>query len=110
MTYPPHTPPPQPAYPAARSRGSPGQRQPLDTARRRGHGSNGPPPRWLLAGLRHGRAALNRKTAETQLRGGAVTRIGELRVVGTAPAIANAVFHAAGRRIRHLPAMPEDLL
>ena len=31
-------------------------------------------------------------------------------VVGVAPAIANAVFHATGRRIRHLPIMPEDLL
>jgi xanthine dehydrogenase YagR molybdenum-binding subunit len=36
--------------------------------------------------------------------------IGELPVVGAAPAIANAVFHATGRRIRHLPIMPEDLL
>jgi len=25
-------------------------------------------------------------------------------------AIANAVFHATGRRIRHLPIMPEDLM
>ena len=30
-------------------------------------------------------------------------------VVGVAPAIANAVF-ATGRRIRHLPIMPEHLL
>jgi xanthine dehydrogenase YagR molybdenum-binding subunit len=36
--------------------------------------------------------------------------IGELGVVGVAPAIANAVFHATGRRVRHLPIMPEDLL
>jgi xanthine dehydrogenase YagR molybdenum-binding subunit len=36
--------------------------------------------------------------------------IGELGVVGAAAAIANAVFHATGRRIRHLPIMPEDLL
>ena len=36
--------------------------------------------------------------------------IGELGVVGVAPAIANAVFHATGRRIRHLPIAPEDLL
>jgi xanthine dehydrogenase YagR molybdenum-binding subunit len=36
--------------------------------------------------------------------------IGELGVVGAAPAIANAVFHATGRRIRHLPIVPEDLL
>jgi len=36
--------------------------------------------------------------------------IGELAVVGVAAAMANAVFHATGRRIRHLPIMPEDLL
>jgi xanthine dehydrogenase YagR molybdenum-binding subunit len=36
--------------------------------------------------------------------------IGELGVVGAAPAIANAVFHATGRRIRHLPILPEDLV
>jgi xanthine dehydrogenase YagR molybdenum-binding subunit len=36
--------------------------------------------------------------------------IGELGVVGAAPAIANAVFHATARRIRHLPIVPEDLL
>jgi xanthine dehydrogenase YagR molybdenum-binding subunit len=36
--------------------------------------------------------------------------IGELPVVGAAAAIANAVYHATGRRIRHLPIMPEDLL
>jgi len=36
--------------------------------------------------------------------------IGELAVVGVAPAIANAVFHATGRRMRRLPIMPEDLL
>jgi xanthine dehydrogenase YagR molybdenum-binding subunit len=36
--------------------------------------------------------------------------IGDLGVVGVAPAIANAVFHVTGRRIRHLPTMPEDLL
>src|SRR5215831_17596130 len=58
MTYLPDTPPPKPANSAARSWGSSGQRQPSDTARRRGHGRNGPLPRWLLVGLRHGRAGL----------------------------------------------------
>ncbi|GAA5159639.1 xanthine dehydrogenase family protein molybdopterin-binding subunit [Pseudonocardia eucalypti] len=36
--------------------------------------------------------------------------IGELGAVGVAPAIANAVFHATGRRIRHLPIRIHDLL
>ncbi|MBO0850593.1 MAG: xanthine dehydrogenase family protein molybdopterin-binding subunit, partial [Pseudonocardia sp.] len=36
--------------------------------------------------------------------------IGELGAVGVAPAIANAVFHATGTRVRHLPIRIEDLL
>jgi xanthine dehydrogenase YagR molybdenum-binding subunit len=32
-----------------------------------------------------------------------VKGLGEIGVVGTAAAIANAIFHATGRRIRHLP-------
>jgi xanthine dehydrogenase YagR molybdenum-binding subunit len=36
--------------------------------------------------------------------------IGELTYVGVAPAIGNAVFHATGRRVRHLPIRIEDLL
>jgi len=39
-----------------------------------------------------------------------VKGIAELGVIGVAPAIANAVFHATGRRVRHLPIRPEDLL
>ncbi len=35
---------------------------------------------------------------------------GELPVVGVAPAIANAVFHATGRRVRSLPIRVEDVL
>ncbi len=35
---------------------------------------------------------------------------GELPMVGVAPAIANAVFHATGRRVRKLPIRVEDLL
>jgi len=31
-------------------------------------------------------------------------------MVGVAAAIANAVFHATGRRVRHLPVRLEDLL
>jgi xanthine dehydrogenase YagR molybdenum-binding subunit len=36
--------------------------------------------------------------------------IGELSMVGVAPAIANAVFHATGKRVRELPIRPERLL
>ena len=36
--------------------------------------------------------------------------LGELGNVGTAAAVANAVYHATGRRIRSLPIRIEDLL
>jgi xanthine dehydrogenase YagR molybdenum-binding subunit len=36
--------------------------------------------------------------------------VGEIGVVGVAPAIANAVFHATGKRIRDLPIMMENLM
>jgi len=36
-----------------------------------------------------------------------VKGLGEISLVGVAPAIANAVFHATGRRIRRLPMSPE---
>ncbi|OYY66820.1 MAG: hypothetical protein B7Y61_21055, partial [Rhizobiales bacterium 35-66-30] len=36
--------------------------------------------------------------------------VGEIGVVGVAPAVANAVFHATGLRIRELPILPEKLL
>jgi xanthine dehydrogenase YagR molybdenum-binding subunit len=39
-----------------------------------------------------------------------VKGIGELAMVGVAPAIANAVFHATGKRIREMPITPEKLL
>ena len=39
-----------------------------------------------------------------------VKGIGEVAIVGVAPAIANAVYHATGRRIRSLPIAPELLL
>jgi xanthine dehydrogenase YagR molybdenum-binding subunit len=39
-----------------------------------------------------------------------VKGIGEVAIVGVAPAIANAVFHATGRRIRSLPITAEQLL
>jgi xanthine dehydrogenase YagR molybdenum-binding subunit len=39
-----------------------------------------------------------------------VKGIGEVAIVGVAPAIANAVYHATGRRTRSLPITPEQLL
>jgi xanthine dehydrogenase YagR molybdenum-binding subunit len=36
--------------------------------------------------------------------------IGEIGVVGVAPAVANAVFHATGLRIREVPVLPQWLL
>ncbi|MBX4899620.1 MULTISPECIES: xanthine dehydrogenase family protein molybdopterin-binding subunit [Rhizobium] len=39
-----------------------------------------------------------------------VKGMGELVMVGTAPAIANAIYHATGKRIRKLPIRIEDLL
>ncbi|GAA3747233.1 xanthine dehydrogenase family protein molybdopterin-binding subunit [Plantactinospora mayteni] len=39
-----------------------------------------------------------------------VKGVGEIGIVGTSAAIANAVHHATGRRIRHLPITVEDLL
>ncbi|GAA3808449.1 hypothetical protein GCM10022403_048240 [Streptomyces coacervatus] len=39
-----------------------------------------------------------------------VKGLGEVVLVGVAPAIANAVFHATGRRVRQLPITAESLL
>jgi xanthine dehydrogenase YagR molybdenum-binding subunit len=39
-----------------------------------------------------------------------VKGIGEIGIVGVAPAIANAVFHATGRRVRDLPITPAKLI
>jgi xanthine dehydrogenase YagR molybdenum-binding subunit len=36
--------------------------------------------------------------------------VGEIGIVGTAAAIANAVFHATGSRIRDLPIRPDKLI
>jgi len=39
-----------------------------------------------------------------------VKGLGEIALVGTAPAIANAVFHATGQRVREFPIRIESLL
>lgn len=39
-----------------------------------------------------------------------VKGLGEIGVVGVAAAIANAVFHAAGKRIRELPITPDRVM
>jgi xanthine dehydrogenase YagR molybdenum-binding subunit len=36
--------------------------------------------------------------------------LAEIAICGVAPAIANAVFHATGKRLRELPIRPEMLL
>ena len=39
-----------------------------------------------------------------------VKGIGEMGLVGTAAAIANAIFNATGKRVRDLPITPDKLL
>jgi xanthine dehydrogenase YagR molybdenum-binding subunit len=39
-----------------------------------------------------------------------VKGVGEIAMVGVAPAIANAIYHATGKRIRELPVTPDKLL
>ena len=36
--------------------------------------------------------------------------IGEIGITGVNGAVANAVYHATGRRVRHTPILPEDVL
>ena len=48
--------------------------------------------------------------ADDQLNPSGVKGIGEVCIVGTAAAIANAVWHATGVRQRHLPMRPDRVL
>jgi len=47
---------------------------------------------------------------DTMVNSVGVKGMGELVMLGTAPAIANAIYHATGKRIRKLPIRLEDLL
>jgi xanthine dehydrogenase YagR molybdenum-binding subunit len=47
---------------------------------------------------------------DTEVNPLGVKGVGEIAMVGVAPAIANAIFHATGRRVRALPITPDKLL
>ncbi len=47
---------------------------------------------------------------DTKVNPAGIKGIGEIGIVGTAAAIANAVHHATGVRVRHLPIRMEDLI
>jgi xanthine dehydrogenase YagR molybdenum-binding subunit len=47
---------------------------------------------------------------DTRLNAIGVRGIGEIAITGVAAAVANAVFHATGKRVRDLPILPEKLL
>jgi xanthine dehydrogenase YagR molybdenum-binding subunit len=47
---------------------------------------------------------------DTRLNALGVRGVGEIAITGVAAAVANAVFHATGKRVRDLPIVPEKLL
>ena len=53
---------------------------------------------------------IHRTTDDEHLNPIGAKGIGEIGIVGTATAIANAVYHATGRRIRDLPLRLERIL
>ena len=59
---------------------------------------------------RDDRGALDRRATTTHLNPMGTKGIGEIGIVGTAAAIANAVHHATGVRVRDLPITPDRVL
>lgn len=47
---------------------------------------------------------------DPQVNAAGVKGVGQVTMVGVSAAVANAVFHATGRRVRNLPIRVEDLL
>jgi xanthine dehydrogenase YagR molybdenum-binding subunit len=47
---------------------------------------------------------------DTKLDSMGARGIGEIGITGTGAAIANAIFHATGKRVRDLPITPDKLL
>jgi CO/xanthine dehydrogenase Mo-binding subunit len=62
-----------------------------------------------LASALVSRAQAGRNDAAAEYIAGG-TDMGEIAMVGVAPAITNAIFHATGKRIRQLPVTPDKLL
>jgi xanthine dehydrogenase YagR molybdenum-binding subunit len=102
--------------------------QPVAWRRGLGHrrgiagGERGGPAPWRLPQRRYGRVCAPCACRNRQYRGrfcgcarsasepAGVKGLGEVAMVGVPPAIANAVHHATGRRLRSLPIRVEDLL
>ena len=50
------------------------------------------------------------ESEDTQINPAGVKGIGEISITGAAAAVANAVYHATGVRVRNLPITPDKLL
>jgi xanthine dehydrogenase YagR molybdenum-binding subunit len=73
----------------------------------------------VRGGVTWGIGAALREISETDPRYGGflnadiysgVKGLGEVSMTGVAAALANAIYHATGKRVRHLPIRIEDLL
>lgn len=53
---------------------------------------------------------LNIDPVELRLNPAGVRGVGEIGITGVSAAIANAIYHATGKRIRHLPITPDKIL